>query len=146
MDEKTITTEEAWDVLCKGCTTQAEKMARGECPDWYVTTPEEQTVFGLTKKVLPYVATAYLFYEEILGFTTLDLLPPAVMAVIRRDLTERIGLVPMGLSEEGFRKFAQILYIGNRTAHAWYCKHEFWCVRRGIVKYRDETEGYPFFW
>lgn len=146
MTEKTISTDEAWDALCMPYDREAKRKANYEGRDWYQITPEEQQVFGLSLKAMPWVVTAYRFYEEILGLTDTGLLPPEIMAVIRKDLAERIGMEPEVISLGEFQKFARLLGISNRTAHVWYIKHEFWCVRRGITQYQDEKDGHTLNW
>lgn len=139
---KNISVEEAWAALREAFDKEANRACTYEGSDWYQITPEEQKVFGIALASMPGVVTAYRFYEEILDLTDTGLLPPAIMAIIRKDLAERIGMEPGMLSQTEFQKFAKLLGISNRTAHAWYAKHEFWCVRRGIVQYpKDDAES-----
>lgn len=136
-----ISVERAWEHLQDVYRAEASQAADYEGLDWYQITPEEQKVFGITLTSVPGVVTAYRLYEEILDLTDTGLLPPAVMAVIRRDLAERIGMEPGILSQSEFKAFAKFLGVSHRIAHAWYVKHEFWCVRRGITQFQDENDG-----
>lgn len=132
-----ITVEQAWALLHEAVRAEAAKTVNYKGTDWFQITPEEQKVFGIALAGMPGVVTAYRFYEEILDLTDTGLLPPAIMAAIRKDLAERIGMEPGIISPTEFQRFAKLLGISNRTAHAWYVKHEFWCVRSGITQYLD---------
>lgn len=136
-----ISVEEAWAALREAFDNEATRACPYEGSDWFQITREEQKVFDIALASMPGVVTAYRFYEEILDLTDTGLLPPTVMAVIRKYLADRIGMVPEVLSQTEFQKFAKLLGVSNRTAHAWYAKHEFWCVRRGITHYpEDESD------
>lgn len=137
-----ITVEHAWVHLHEAVRAEVAKTVNYKGTDWYQITPEEQQVFGITLASMPGVVTAYRFYEEILDLTDTGLLPPAIMAAIRKDLAERIGMEPGIISQTEFQRFSKLLGINNRTAHAWYAKHEFWCVRRGIQSYDDDEMNF----
>lgn len=137
MSGEEITPEWAWHHLHEAFRAESARTANYAGTDWYQITPEEQKVFGIALASMPRVVTAYRFYEEILDLTDRGLLPPAIMAVVRKDLAERIGIEPGIISPTEFQKFAKLFGISNRAAHAWYVKHEFWCVRRGIQSYDD---------
>lgn len=136
-----ITVEHAWAHLHEAFRAEAAKTVNCKGTDWYQITPEEQKVFGIALASMPMLVAAYRFYEEILDLTDTGLLPPAIMAMIRKDLAEHIGMESGIISQTEFQRFAKLLGISNRTAHAWYAKHEFWCVRRGIQRYEDDGEG-----
>lgn len=146
MNETIINTDDAWKALHEAFQRDVTRKVNYEGSDWYQITPEELKVFGLSMRSMPWVVTAHRYYEEILDLTDTDLLPPEVMAVIRQDLAERIGMEAGVLDQVEFQKFAKLFGISNRTAHAWFVRHEFWCVRRGITQYQDEKDGYPLFW
>jgi len=143
MNSDSITTEEAWEHVHSAFRREVESDANYEGTDWYQITPEEQKVFGIALVSMPPVVTAYRFYEEILDLTDTGLLPPAIMAMIRKDLAQRLGMEAGVISQREFRQFAKLFGISNRTAYAWYAKHEFWCVRRGIVHYPEDGEEVP---
>ena len=138
-----ITVGHAWQRLHEAFRAEAAKTICYEGTDWYQVTPEEQQVFGIALACMPDVVTAYRFYEEILDLPDTGLLPPAMMTLIRKDLADRIGMEPDIISQTEFQHFAKLLGISNRTAHAWYAKHEFWCVRRGIAHYPEDGEEGP---
>lgn len=140
---KNIRVEEAWAALREAFDKEVNHPSNYAGPDWYQITPEEQKVFGIALASMPWVITAYRFYEEILDLTDTGILPPAVMAVIRQDVSDCIGMESGIISQTEFMKFAKLLGISNRTAHAWYAKHEFWCVRRRILRYDDDEAPSP---
>jgi len=138
MSETKISTEAAWQEVQAAFERDAARPANYTGTDWYQISREEQTVFGIRMVSMPRVVTAYSYYEEILDLTDTGILPPAVMAVIRKDVAERFGMEPGMLDHTQFENFAKLFGISRRTAHAWFVKHEFWCVRRGIQGYDDD--------
>jgi hypothetical protein len=138
LDTKTISVKEAWDALHKAYDRDVKRRTDYSGTDWCEITPEEKKVFRIADVSMPRVVTAYRYYEEILDLTSTDILPPAVMAVIRKDAAERFGMQPGMLCHTQFENFARQFGISRRTAHAWFIKHEFWCVRQGIQGYDDD--------
>lgn len=135
--EDEVTAQHAWAHLQEAFCAEAARTVNHKGTDWYQITPEEQKVFGIALASMPVLVAAYRFYEEILDLTDTGLLPPAIMAVIRADLGSRIGMESGIISQAEFQRFAKLLGISNRTSHAWYAKHEFWCVRRGITYFSE---------
>lgn len=142
MTSGNITTERAWAMLQDAFRRDIRRPVKYEGADWYQITPEERKVFGISLASMPPVVTAYRYYEEVLDLTDTDILPPAVIAVIRQDVAHRFGMKPQILCHSEFENFAKLFGISRRTAHAWFIKHEFWCVRRGIQSYEDDDAGF----
>lgn len=140
MDTKNDRLHAAWRYLRCAFHEDVKREADYEGPDWCQITPEEQKVFGIPMEIMPWVVTAYRYYEEILDLTSTEILPPEVLAVIRKDVAERFGMEHRMLCHTQFENFAKLFGINRRTAHAWFIKHEFWCVRRGIQGYDDDDE------
>ena len=140
MSETKISTEAAWQALHEAYRRDVKRTVHYEGTDWCEITPEEKKVFRIADVSMPRVVTAYRYYEEILDLTNTGILPPAVMAVIRKDVAERFGMEPRMLCHTQFENFAKQFGISRRTAHAWFIKHEFWCMRRGIQGYDDDEE------
>jgi len=131
----------AWHEVQRAFHKDLQTKVNYEGTDWYQVTPEEQKVFGISLLSMRRVVTAYSYYEEILDLAHTDYLPPAVRAVIMKDVAQRFGMEPQIIDCTQFQKFARLFGISNRTAHAWYMKHEFWCVRRGIAQYPEDDDG-----
>ncbi|MCD8571199.1 MAG: hypothetical protein LRY76_06720 [Alphaproteobacteria bacterium] len=138
MSEIKISTEAAWQELHDAFEREAARPANYAGTDWYQITPEEQKVFGIKMVSMPRVVTAYSYYEEILDLADSGLLPSSIIPVIRQDVSERFGMEPGMMDHTQFENFAKLFGISRRTAHAWFIKHEFWCVRRGIQTYDDD--------
>ncbi|WP_319529064.1 hypothetical protein [uncultured Cohaesibacter sp.] len=112
--------------------------------EWFQVTDAEEQVFGLGPDDMPAMAVLWDWFELMLGLVepyegcglTEDLIRD-----VRKELDwlEELLREPVPtVSSELFTKFASYFGVTNRKAHAFYCKYEFWQVRRGIISFSDE--------
>jgi hypothetical protein len=108
--------------------------------DWCALAPEEEAVFAIDPLRFPRMVVAWEAYQvfmDIVGCDAFDY----DEAVVAAERARRKDIIERGIDDLGFRLFA-MEYAGltMREAAAWYAKHDFWQVRRGLVRYSDETK------
>jgi len=102
---------------------------------WYQLSAEEARIFDLKIEEMPKLSTVFdLYFGAIRVGSSLS---EQRCASLRQELD---WLKKCSPSEGEWQRFAALFGVSNRQADAFYCKHNFWEVREGLVTYGDERE------
>lgn len=105
--------------------------------DWFQLTDEEQAVFAIDRARFPRMIAVWECYENFKGIVSPQLFDRALTEQARQQHPEWCQ-VPPDVSANEFAAFAKE-YGGLtfREAYAFFAKHEFWEVRKGVMVYGD---------
>jgi len=113
----------------------AEDSERYHGDDWWQLTDEEESVFVIDRDRFPRMMTVWSCYEAFKNI--------AFSLSWDEGLLEQAGQqhpewCNVGISGNEFSDFAKTFGgLTHREAHAFYAKHDSWCIRAGISQYPD---------
>jgi hypothetical protein len=113
----------------------AEDLDRYNGGDWWQLTDEEECIFAIDRKRFPRMMTVWSCYE---AFKNIAYSLSWDDGLIEQACHEHPDWCGAGISDREFSDFADAFGgLTHREAHAFYTKHDFWCVRAGIGQYHD---------
>lgn len=105
--------------------------------DWCDVSIEEQEVFGLSPETVARVVTVFDAYLAIADIAFNELRDTLLCRAARKAYP----WIEQGSTDsQTFIRFAKLFGVSNRQADAFFWKHDFWQIRRGLVTFADETE------
>jgi len=108
----------------------AEDSERYHGDDWWQLTDEEESVFDIDRERFPRMMTVWSCYE---AFKNIAYSLSWEDGLIEHACRQHPAWCIAGRSESEFSDFADAFGgLTHREAHAFYAKHDFWCVRAGV--------------
>jgi hypothetical protein len=115
--------------------SSAEDSERYNGGDWWQLTDNEESVFDIDRERFPRMMTVWSCYE---AFKNIAYSLPWEDGLIELACQQHPNWCSAGISGNEFSDFAKTFGgLTQREAHAFYAKHDFWCVRSGINQYHD---------
>lgn len=113
--------------------------------DWTQLSPAEEDVFQLALDDMPALTAAWWAWECVAGIVDASLGDASLIDDLRCEVPFLAGARHSILSlpvdhpdvRAAWSRFAALLGIGTRTAHAFFAKRYLWDVRRGLISYPD---------
>jgi hypothetical protein len=113
----------------------AEDSERYHGGDWWQLTDEEESVFVIDRERFPRMMTVWSCYE---AFKNIAYSLSWDDGLIEQACQQHPDWCSAGISESEFSDFANAFGgLSHREAHAFYTKHDFWCVRAGVNQHHD---------
>ena len=111
----------------------AEDSERYHGGDWWQLSDEEESVFDIDRERFPRMMTVWSCYE---AFKNVAYSLSWEDGLIEQACQQHPACCIAGRSESEFFDFADAFGgLTHREAHAFYAKHDFWCVRAGVSRY-----------
>src|SRR5450631_2000247 len=108
----------------------AEDSERYHGGDWWQLTDEEESVFVIDRDRFPRMMTVWSCYE---AFKNIAYSLSWDDGLIEQACRQHPEWCSAGISESEFSNFANAFGgLSHREAHAFYTKHDFWCIRAGV--------------
>jgi hypothetical protein len=113
----------------------AEDSERYHGGDWWQLTDEEESVFVIDRDRFPRMMTVWSCYEAFKNIAFSLSWDEGLLEQAGRQHPEWCNV---GISGNEFSDFAKTFGgLTHREAHAFYAKHDSWCIRAGISQYPD---------
>jgi hypothetical protein len=108
----------------------AEDSERYHGGNWWQLSDAEESVFGIDRGRYPRMMTVWSCYE---AFKNIAYSLSWEDGLIEQACRQHPDWCVAGISESEFSAFADAFGgLTQREAHAFYAKHDFWCVRAGV--------------
>ncbi len=108
----------------------AEDSERYHGSDWWQLSDAEESVFEIDRERFPRMMTVWSCYE---AFKNIAYSLSWEDGLIEQACQQHPDWCIAGISESEFSDFADAFGgLTLRESHAFYAKHDFWCVRAGV--------------